>query len=374
MVYLDNSSTTFPKPECVYQALDAANRTLAFNAGRGIYDSADKAQSVIDETRQLVASFSGDESNTVVFTSSATDALNQIIYGLDLHEGDTVFVSPFEHNAVLRVLHLLEKRKQIKVGVIPFDSEWNLDENLFINLLATCNPKATFVSLVSNVTGYLLPYGKIFEIAKRFGCVNTLDASQGYGVLKINERQNTDYVVFDGHKTLYSSFGIGGFVCMHKNRLNVVKAGGTGSDSLNLDMPSGVEGFEPGSHNVVAIAGLNASCKWLKSVSVEDKERDLTRYLIDQLSTLKNVHLFIPKNIDLIFGTVSFAVDGYSSDDVGSILSDEFDIAVRTGYHCAAFVHDYIGSTDYSGTIRVSLGYFNEKKDIDFLIDALKTL
>ena len=343
MVYLDNSSTTYPKPECVYQALDEANRTLAFNAGRGIYPCADKAQKIIDETRELISSFLGKSLYPVVFTSSATDAINQLLYGINFEEGDYAFVSPFEHNAVLRVLHLLEERKHINIVVIPFDKAWNLIDTTYENLLHMYKPKVVISSLISNVTGFKLPYSQIFDMAKNVKAITILDASQGFGVVEINNKENTDYIVFDGHKTLYASFGVGGFICLKSHKLIASKAGGTGSDSLNLSMPTDLVGmFEPGSHNTVAIASLNASCKWLKTVDVASKESILTSYLIDELSKLNNIHMFLPDRIENVFGTVSFCVDGYSAEEVGSILSDEFDIAVRTGFHCAAYVHEFI--------------------------------
>ena len=88
----------------------------------------------------------------------------------------------------------------------------------------------------------------------------------------------------------------------------------------------------------------------------------------------RNVHLFIPDDNDDIFGMVSIGISNYSSDDVGSILDDEYNICVRTGYHCAPLVHDFIGSLEYNGTVRISLNYFNTKNDVDLLISALESL
>ena len=151
-------------------------------------------------------------------------------------------------------------------------------------------------------------------------------------------------------------------------------AGGTGTDSLNLNMPeSGSARYEAGSPNIVAIYGLNAALKWLKTIDIEKKEREMTKFLLEKLSRNKKIILFHPSSISP-FGIVSFAVKGYKASDVGLILSDEFDICVRTGYHCAPFVHDFIESTKYGGTIRVSLGYFNTMNDIESLIEALNSL
>lgn len=375
MIYLDNAATTYPKPDCLYQALDYANRNCAFNSGRGLYNESANAAKTIASVRKEIASFVNKDEESVIFASSATEALNQIIYGLPLKKGDCVMVSPFEHNAVIRPLHLICEKKGVQMIVIPFVKEtWELDEVKLQNILAINKPKAVFVSQISNVTGYEIPYERIFEASSKIGAICVLDASQGFGIVKITDTKNIDYIVFAGHKSLYASFGVGGFVICHSDCLDVVKAGGTGSDSLNMSMgDSGWDKFEAGSANIVAIEGLHSAIKWIRSNNIYQREKELTEYLIEKLSTLEKVHVFVPLTSS-IFGIVSFVVDGYSPKDVGTILYDEFGIAVRTGYHCAPLVHDFLGTRDCLGTVRVSLGAFNSRKDIDLLVNALETL
>ncbi len=376
MIYLDNAATTYPKSEVFYSAIDDANRNHAFNIGRSSYNSARECFSIMEETRSLLGAIVSADKSNVYFASSATEALNQIIYGLDLNKGDNVYVSPFEHNAIMRPLHLLEEKIGISVKVIPFNDEtWAVDEIKCINAFALYPPKAVFLSQVSNVTGYCLPYQSIFELSKTFGSVNILDASQGFAVLPIKKTTSIDFIVFAGHKSLYAGFGIAGFIKTGNVVLNIVKAGGTGADSLNLNMPdNGYSRYEAGSPNIVAVYGLKASLEWHKKVDIEKKERELTRILLSELEGLNNIIVFKPESSARMLGIVSFAIEGYLSDDVGIILSDEFDIAVRTGYHCAPLVHNFIKSIDYGGTIRVSFGAFNSEKDISELIKALKTL
>ena len=127
MIYLDNAATTFPKPQVVYDYSDELLRTCAFNAGRGESDESSKATEIIDTARLNIASLiPGATADHIVFTSSATDALNKIILGLDLVEGDTIYISPFEHNAIVRPLHRLEENG-VKVEILPFKKEnWSL--------------------------------------------------------------------------------------------------------------------------------------------------------------------------------------------------------------------------------------------------------
>lgn len=375
MIYFDNAATTFPKPEAFYSAIDDANRNHAFNVGRGGYKYAVEGFEVLKEVRNELASYVSGTGENVVFSSSATEALNQIIVGLDLCPGDNVYVSPFEHNAIMRPLHLLAEQNGISIIVLPFEEEnWGLNAAKCANMMALNPPKAVFVSQISNVTGYILPYEEIFKISRKYDAINVLDASQGFAIVDIKNVSQIDFVVFAGHKSLYAGFGIAGFIKTGKTDLSVVKAGGTGSDSLNLNMPeSGYGRYEAGSPNIVAAYGLKASLAWHKTVDILEKESKLTEYLVSRLQELKNTIIFKPDDI-LVFGIVSFAVKGYDSNDVGQILADEYDICVRTGYHCAPLVHDFIASRGFNGTIRVSLSYFNSEMEIDCLIDALKTM
>lgn len=375
MVYLDNAATTYPKPETVYKALDTGNRN-AFNTGRGSYKVARAASEIKEDVRRKILDLNNIKTGKIAFTNSATNALNDLIFGIDVKEGDYIYVSPFEHNSIIRPLEELKRRCKVNVSVLPFDKiTWKPDLQKIENLFALHSPKAILLSQVSNVTGYMLPYNEIFEKGKKYNSINILDSSQGYGIIKIDDFSNINYIVFAGHKSLYASFGIAGYIKLQNDFLKKNIFGGTGSDTLNPNMPDSFpEGYEAGSSNIVAMYGLNASTDWLSKTKVYEHEKDLTMYLISELLKLKKVKVFIPDDYDSIFGVVSIGIDGYKSDDVGTILDDEFDICVRTGYHCSPLIHEFIDSLEYSGTIRVSLSYFTSKADIDYLIKALKTL
>lgn len=373
MIYLDNAATTYPKPESVYRAMDFGMRNLSFNAGRGTYEAAREACRVIDKTRVLMAELAGCRPDHVVFSSSATEAMNQIVLGLNLEHGDIVYISPFEHNAIVRPLQRLITTVGIDLRLIPFKmDDWSIDVQAFKSELTVCQVKAVFVSQVSNVTGLMLPYQIIFDLARRSGAVTILDASQSFGILDA-DLSLVDFVVFAGHKSLYGPFGVGGFISTGNIVLDAVKAGGTGSDSLNPDMPDVMPGrYEAGSPNVVAINGLAAALEWRKMVDIRKVEDELCRYLIAKLRGLSSVSLFLPEGrVDDVFSIVSFSVAGYKASEIGEILEESFGISLRTGYHCAPFVHDLIQSRGFYGTIRASIGFFNVADDVDALVDAL---
>lgn len=377
MIYLDNAATTFPKPEEVYQAVDYTQRNMAVNVGRGSYKVASDAMKIVDETRYLMAELLGVENpNNVVFAPSATVAANQIIMGLEWDEYKTVYITPFEHNAIARPLHLMQERYNFEIVLLPFDSETQeLDKEEAENLFLQNPPDYVFANHISNVTGAIVPIEEIAELAKQYNAVVVVDASQSAGLKSINmKKANIDYVVFAGHKNLYASWGIGGFVSASDTQLTTTLAGGTGSDSLNLNMASDLPmGFEIGSANIIAISSLNASLKWLKATGmsvIAEKKAKLMEYLIHRLRDA-GVKMYLPTHH---ISVLSFNIDGYSANDVGTILSEEYDVAVRTGYHCAPYIHDLIDSHPYGGTVRVSVGYFNTKEDIDLLLDGIRSL
>lgn len=377
MIYLDNAATTFPKPERVYTALETATRELSFNAGRGSYKAARAASAIIDDTKnRLLSLFHATGYADIVFTPSVTHALNQVLNGLDLTENSVIYVSPYEHNAVARTVYQLSVNSGASVKMLPLTKDLQIDLEKAKYQFSITSPSAVILNALSNVTGYILPVAEIFLMAKEYGAITVLDAAQAAGLIDLDmPALNADVLCFAGHKTLMGPFGIGGFLIKHGITLKKVLTGGTGSASLTLDMPEEAPGrYEASSTNVVAIAGLNASLKGLDINEHRKTLRELTEYLLEALNGIPSVNLMGTFDTDKTLGIVSFVVEGYQSDEVGIILDDEYDIAVRTGYHCAPYIHDYLGDKPYHGTIRIGIGQFNTKEDIDALISAIKSL
>ena len=377
MIYLDNAATTFPKPGVVYDAMDKINREGAVNAGRGSYKLALDASKLIAETKELLRRLiNTDISSAVIFAPSVTIAMNQIVNGLRLRDKAVVYLSPYEHNAVARSVHELAKKKGLIVKEIPINSDLEIDLEKMKYEFVKDRPDAIFCTHVSNVTGYILPVKEIFEESKKYDCINILDSAQSLGLVEIQANlMKIDIIAFAGHKTIYGPLGIGGFINISGIPLDVFISGGTGSDSLNLEMPDGKESkYESASCNIVAVAGLNAALKVIDPVFCMRWEKELSDYLIDQLYSMKKIKVYLPGNQKQHVGIVSFVVQGFSSEDIGTILDEDFDIAVRTGYHCAPFIHKYLRDTGNQGTVRVGLGQFSTMNDIDKLIAGLKEI
>ena len=375
MIYLDNAATTFPKPDSVYVGMDKANREYAVNAGRGSYKAARKAAKVIDNTRLLIRKLvAADITADVVFAPSITVALNQVIKRVSWQNNDIVYISPYEYNAVARTVNSLSN---IKVIELPINKEtFEIDIEKMKYMFTKDRPKAVFCTHISNVTGYILPVEEVFSAAKEYDAITVLDSAQSLGLVEVDSKKiGADIIAFAGHKTLYGPLGIGGFINISNIPLNVVLTGGTGTDSLNLDMPEkGTVKYESSSFNIVAIAGLYEALKCLDVDENNQHEKVLTDYLVDNLNNIKDLICYVPVNRNKHIGILSFVIHGYKSDDVGMILDEDYDIAVRTGYHCAPYIHKYLNDKEYLGTIRMGVSRFNSKEDVEQLIKSIKEL
>ena len=374
MIYLDNAATTFPKPNEMYLANDYAQRNLAFNAGRGSYSLSKNANEIIDECRTFLCTKSNAKS--CIFTPSATHSLNMIIRGLNLSENDIVYCSPYDHNAIIRTLYELSKIQNFIIKQIELTENLSIDlEKLNYDCLKD-KPRAIFCTHVSNVTGYILPIQEIGEIAKLNNITFVVDGAQAFGLVPVDlANSNIDMYVFAGHKTLYGPFGIAGV--LFKDIMITLETsfyGGTGTDSLNVYMPKdGHIKYEPSSSNVVGIYSLLASSKWIFEKKALEHEKNLVSYFLNKAYKLEDILIYQVPNDDYA-GIISFNIKGYKSSEIAKILEDDYEIMVRSDYHCCPFIHKYLNSTDYLGTIRVSFSYFNTIEECEKLIHALEDI
>lgn len=386
VIYLDNAATTFPKSECVYERMNEVNRNYAVNSGRGSYALAAHAASIISDTREKIIELAGAERVAeVVFTASATLASNQIFGGIAWKKEDVVYVSPFEHNAIMRVLYKYQKEIGFTIEELALKEEGlELDlEKIRFQFLRN-KPNYVVMSHVSNVTGYILPIQEVAQLAKESKAVVMIDGAQAFGLVPTTLKNlPVDFYIFAGHKTLYGPLGVGGYIRNSAYRLKPFLAGGTGSDSLNLEMPEGsIEAFEPGSPNIVAIAGLEASLEEIQAILQKEgnpaffleKEQKLSEYLVQKLQKISGVELYLPQNKENHAGIIAFNITGYQSTEVGMILDQDYHIAVRTGHQCAPLIAKYLQSEDFGGVVRVSVGRFNTKEEMDTFAEAVREI
>lgn len=373
--YFDNAATTYEKPDGMYEYMADFMVSNGANVGRGMYNSAITSSKIVADTRTSILSLvNAPENKTVVFTPSATIALNTIIFGVDLSDGDIVYISHFEHNAVLRPLYALQKHIKIEIKNIPMKKtdRYSFDLEQFKANLETDKPKLVIASQVSNVLGIVAPVVEIGKLAKLNNSIMVVDAAQACGVLDC-DLHFVDFYVFAGHKTLLGPTGIGGFICNKNTKLKPFIFGGTGIDSANRDMPDTLpERFEAGTLNLLSIAGLNYSVKWLirNHDFVAKKENENYERLSSLLNTFSFLEIETP--IDKSKSIISCKANGFTSDEFGRILAER-GIAVRTGLHCAPKAHEHIGSFP-EGLVRFSISCLTKDSDFNKLNEVLSLL
>lgn len=374
MAYFDNAATTYPKPDIVYTYMDQFYRTNGASAGRGSYEKAASVGHLVSETRARIQKLLNCPAKQVVFTPTATIALNIIIQGLLTGKKQSVYITPFEHNAVTRTLHHYEVSGAAVVYQLKVDSDFQYDLSAIRQQFSEHRPDVLVMSHASNVCGLIAPVEALSVIAKEYGATVVIDMAQTAGLVPCNAGLETiDFAVFAGHKTIYGPTGISGFVMNSDANLEPVIFGGTGYDSANQNMPSSLpERFEMGTINSVGIAGLNAALKWIEETgiaTIEEKEKQNRNRLIEILNRYDFIKLVgINPDRDYV-GVVSALIDGISSDSCGSIF-DQLGVSVRTGLQCAPLAHKFLG-TYPAGTVRFSVGYFTDAKDFQELENAL---
>lgn len=374
MAYFDNAATSYPKPEEVYTFMDEFYRNHGGSAGRGNYTLANTARNIIDETRCLLRELLHCPARQLIFTPTATIALNMIIQGVVEMGVRTVYISPFEHNAVTRTLHYFEKQGRIVVNELTVTNCLEYDMTRIRYQFDAVRPDFVIVSHASNVIGLVAPVEDIFELSKEYGAVTLVDMAQTAGLVDLTVGLETiDFAVFAGHKTLLGSTGVSGFVMKPDFNLPPILFGGTGYDSANQDMPNCLpERYEMGTLNIAGIAGLNAALKWIKSQTIEklyEEEIKRRMKLLDLIKGYDFLNIVGSFKGRKYIGIVSCLFDGISSDSAGSVFA-EHGIFVRTGLQCAPRAHQFLG-TYPAGTIRFSVNALTSDKDFDELQNVL---
>lgn len=377
MAYFDNAATSFPKPETVYSFMDSFYRNHGGSAGRGDYSISHSAKTIIDETRKLIQELLHCSAKQVVFTPTATIALNMIIQGIIIGGAKNIYISPFEHNAVTRVLHHYEQHGQITVTELAVSKTLKFDLAKIRYQFDAVHPDFVIVSHASNVIGLVAPVEAIFALAKEHNAITLVDMAQTAGLVELNVGLETiDFAVFAGHKTLLGPTGISGFIMKPVDSFAPILFGGTGYDSANQEMPNSLpEKYEMGTINISGVAGLNAALKWIKGQTISrlfNEEEHWRKRLLQLLSEYDFLSVVGNNESCTYVGIVSCLFNGISSDIAGSIFAER-DISVRTGLQCAPKAHQFLG-TYPAGTIRFSVNALTTENDFIKLRDALEEI
>lgn len=379
-VYLDNASTTFPKPKRVVDSIYNFLTSIGGNPGRSNHDNALNTNRLLLEARETISEFFNYPLlENVIFTNNITTSLNVLING-SLSQGDHVITSSMEHNSVLRPLFNLQNQNIINLDIVKANKFGFLSVKDIENKI-NVNTKMIVLSQASNVNGSIQPIKKIGELCKKNNIFLILDSAQGAGVLDIDFKDlNLNALAFTGHKSLFGPQGIGGFII--DESLNAVCKplilGGTGSLSHSIDQPSFLpDKFESGTLNMPGIVGLMEGIKFINKEginSIYEENSFLRNSLINELSNMNDVILYEDVNNNHNHTScISFNIDNIDTAELSFILDSDYGIKNRSGLHCAPLAHKSIGSFP-SGTVRLSLSYFNNKSDIDYTINSISKI
>ena len=368
MIYLDQAATSFIKPPQVASAVIQAMQECA-SLGRSGHQPAMNAAAVAYHARMTAAKLFDSEPEQVVFTHNATHGLNVAIRSL-VESGDKVVISGFEHNAVLRTLYACGAEILTANGRLFDTEEWI---EAFKNLIRP-DIKAVICNHVSNVFGNILPVEEIASHCREYGIPFILDASQSAGVLPISlKKLHAAFIAAPGHKSLYGPQGTGVLICGKKPK--PLLFGGTGSNSIDLNMPDEIPDLaEAGTHNIPGIAGLDQGMQYVLDKGVDALFAHEHGLMLD----------FVRK-IQIPGGIICFSDHGINQTGVVSCIMPEMDceyaayrlsemgIAVRAGLHCAPLAHQSVGTLN-TGTIRFSFSAFNDLHEIEIAASAVITL
>ena len=375
MIYLDNAATSYPKPRGMVAAMEECILKYCGNPGRSGHSMSMKTGEEVYHARKKIASlFDIRQPERLVFTQNTTEALNMGLKGV-LQSGDHVITTTMEHNSVLRPLKALEKRG-VSQSVIRADREGYIKASEIEKAIRK-DTKLIAITAASNVTGTRMPIEEIGELARRRGILFLVDGAQGAGSMAIDvEKMHIDMLAFPGHKGLLGPQGTGALYVSPEIRLKHIMEGGTGTDSKSRFQPCEFpEGYEAGTINAPAIIGLGYSAEFVEKIGPEvigKYEEELIGWLDERLDEMDFVKRYGPDACRKT-GISLINIRGVGAEEVTSILSSKYGIAVRGGYHCAGLAHKTIGTWD-EGAIRISVGPFNTRKDMEKLADAIREI
>ncbi len=376
IVYFDNGATTL-KPNVVRNSILKYYDEYTANAHRGDYKTSAIVDSLYEEAREKVANFiNAKEKSEIVFTSGTTNSMNMIIFGYFKHylkEGDEVLITLSEHASNIVPWFMLEKEIGIKLRYIDLDEnhEVSIDN---VKKAITDKTKVISIAMTTNVVGDTRPIKEISKLAHDNDILMVVDAAQGIAHSRIDvQDMNIDFMAFSGHK-MYGPTGIG--VLYGKfDLLDKVKPfnyGGGMNAMFTKDgyvelreIPTRLEGGTP---NIEGVLGLSAAISYIEEIGIDKinkYEKELRRYLISELDKLDFIDVY---NREVDTSIVAFNIKGVFAQDTAVYL-DKYNICVRAGNHCAKILDNEL---NISNTVRISLSFYNNKEEIDLLINVLK--
>ncbi|MFN3006410.1 cysteine desulfurase [Mycolicibacterium wolinskyi] len=379
LAYLDSGATS-QKP---LQVLDAERDFLITSNGavhRGAHQLMEESTDAYEQGRADIAAFVGADSDELVFTKNATEAINLVAYVLGdkrfdraVGPGDVIVTTELEHHANLIPWQELAERTGATLrwygvtedGRIDLDS-LQLDERV----------KVVAFSHHSNVTGAIAPVAELVARARAVGALTLLDACQSVPHQPVDVHAlDVDFAAFSGHKMLGPT-GIG-VLYGRRELLNAMPpfiTGGSMIETVTMEKTTyapAPQRFEAGTPMTSQVVGLAAAARYLTDLgmaSVEAHEAALVAAALEGLQGVPGVRIIGPQSLEHRGSPVSFVLDGVHAHDVGQVLDDE-GVAVRVGHHCAWPLHRRFG---IAATARASFAVYNTLDEVDRMVAGVK--
>jgi len=373
LIYLDSAASA-QKPNAVLDAMMDLARTSYANVHRGLHTLANETTEAYEKARETVARFINADRDEVVWTKSATEAVNLVAssFGLSLNAGDEIVLSEMEHHANIVPWHFLRERKGVVLKFIPVLDDGRLDMEAYKGLLSE-KTKMVAVTHMSNVLGTVNDVAEIVRLAHAAGAPVLLDGCQGVVHAKVDVKAlDVDYYVFSGHK-LYGPTGIG-VLYGKAERLAALppyQGGGEMIASVSLDKITYADPphrFEAGTPAILEAVGLGAAIEWLNGLdrdAIFAHEHALYERVAERLRGVNGVRILgeAPGK----GAVLSFTVEGAHAHDIAQVL-DRYGVAVRAGTHCAEPLMRRFGVTS---SARASFALYNTEAEADAFVDAL---
>ena len=376
IIYFDNGATTL-KPQCVIDSIIKYYSEYTANAHRGDYKNSAIVDKLYEETRDKVRDFIGSkDSSEIVFTSGCTEALNWVIqgyFGKNMNKGDEVLITESEHASNILPWFKLAEDIGIVVKYIPLNEN---NEVTLENVEKSITDKTKVISIagITNVLGDIRPIKEISKLAHSRDIKLVVDAAQSIAHSKIDVvDMDIDFMAFSGHK-MYGPTGIGvmyGKYDLLESMSPINYGGGMNATFTNdgyCELRETPVKFEAGTQNIAGIIGLGSVIDYLNSIGIDNiskYEHGLREYLVNRLKELDNIELY---NENIHGSTVAFNIKDVFSQDT-AIYLDKYNICVRAGNHCAKILNNVI---NVNNTCRISLSFYNNRGEVDKLIEVLK--
>jgi len=371
-IYLDHPATSWPKPEPVRLAAMRCYDELLANAGRSGHDASVRSAELVFDTREKLSEMFGvADSENIAFTRGATEGINLVLKGF-LGDGDTVVISPMEHNSVIRPLMALAQSRGVHIEKLPADRFGRVDLAATAAVAADLSPRLVAINHASNVNGIVQDIGAIGALFPEAALL--VDAAQTAGAIPIDvQRDGIDFLAFSAHKSVGGPTGIGACYMNPAAEVRPLLEGGTGSRSEEMIHPDfRPDCYEAGTLNLHGIAAWAGALEHIESAGlIGELKRELTAMLVDGLSGLEGVDLYTPANCGALM--VAFAVRGVSPDTVAASLDEDWGILCRPGLHCAPLAHRHLG-THPGGAVRMGPGFGNTAEQMRRVVQAVRTI